>query len=451
MQKFSFLDNFIWGTTAASYQVEGAGYEDGRSECIWDSFARKPGAVYAGENGDVACDQYHRYSEDIALMAELGLSSYRFSIAWPRIIPTGTGNVNPKGIAYYRRLCDELHKHNISACATLYYWDLPQVLEDSGGWANRSIVDAFEEYAKVCFKELGDVVDQWVTVNEPFCIAILGYLIGVHAPGQRNLQNSFNAVHHVNMAHGVAVKAYRQLGLTAPIGITWNPITPRPATNSPADKRAAKIARALETEVFILPCLGKGYPGLVTKTLKCSFPVKDGDLETIAQPIDFIGINYYFESPVSYDKKAKYKFSMKPFWQISNDANWTDTPGGLERQLKWLAKVSKGVFGKKAIPIYITETGYTRKDEVGADGKIHDKDRIDYLKQNISVCSELIKSGVNIKGYYIWSLLDNFEWAYGYTKRFGIVHVDYSSLKRTPKDSAYFIRDIIADSKNSTA
>jgi beta-glucosidase len=453
MQKLAFPDDFMWGTTAASYQVEGAAYEDSRSECIWDSFARKPGAVYAGENGDVACDQYHRYGEDIALMAELGFNSYRFSIAWPRIIPTGTGKVNPKGVAYYRHLCEELHKHNISACATIYHWDLPQVLENSGGWADRSIVSAFEEYAKVCFSELGDVVDRWVTVNEPFCIAILGYLIGVHAPGHRDLQNSFNAVHHVNMAHGVAVKVYRNSGLTAPIGITWNPITPRPATNSPADKRAAKIARALETEVFILPCIGKGYPGLVTKTLKCSFPIKDGDLETIAQPIDFIGINHYFESPVSYDKKAKYKFSMKPFWQISNDTDWVKTPGGLERQLKWIAKVSKGAFGKSTfkkaaskkatIPIFITETGYTRKDEVGADGKIHDKERIEYLRQNISVCAELIKSGVNIKGYYVWSLLDNFEWAYGYTKRFGIVHVDYSTLKRTPKDSAYFFRDFI--------
>ena len=260
MRKLDFPADFVWGTATASYQVEGAGHEGGRGECIWDTFSRKPGAVYAGESGEVACDQYHRYAEDVAIMAELGFNSYRFSIAWPRIIPTGTGKVNSEGIAYYRRLCEELHKYDISACATIYHWDLPQSLEDAGGWANRSTVSAFEEYAKVCYKELGDVIDRWITINEPFCVAYLGYLYGDHAPGHRDLGKALNAVHHVNLAHGVAVKAYRKTGLAAPIGIVWNPVTPRPATNKPSDKKAAKIARALETEVFILPCLGKGYP-----------------------------------------------------------------------------------------------------------------------------------------------------------------------------------------------
>jgi beta-glucosidase len=452
MQKLDFPDDFVWGTTTASYQVEGAGHEGGRSECIWDTFSRKPGAVYAGENGEVACDHYHRYPEDIALMAELGFNSYRFSLAWPRIIPSGAGKVNPEGIAYYRRLCEELHKHGISACATIYHWDLPQVLENAGGWVDRSIVGIFEEYAKVCFKELGDVVDRWITINEPFCIAHLGHLYGVHAPGHRDLEKALNVVHHINLAHGVAVKAYRKTGLSAPIGITWNPVTPRPATNSPADKKAAKIARALETEVFTHPCLGKGYPDLVTKTLKCSFPIKSGDMETIAQPIDFIGINYYFENPVSADKKARFKFCTKPFWQNTTDMGWPIVPGGLKRQLEWISEISEGAFdkangekaSKTAIPIYITENGYAHKDEVGADGRVHDEDRIEYLKQHLEVCADLIKSGVNIKGYYAWSLLDNFEWAQGYTKRFGIIHVDYSTLKRTPKDSAYFFRDVIA-------
>jgi beta-glucosidase len=448
MQRLEFPNDFVWGAATASYQVEGAGHEGGRGECIWDTFARKPGAVYAGENGEVACDQYHRYAEDIALMAELGFTSYRFSIAWPRIIPAGTGKVNPEGIAYYRRLCEELHKHGISACATIYHWDLPQPLEDAGGWAERSIVSAFEEYAKVCFKELGDLVDQWITINEPFCITFLGYLFGVHAPGHRDLQKALNAVHHVNLAHGVTVKAYRKTGLAAPIGISWNLITPRPATNSPADKKAAKIARALETEVFVLPCLGKGYPELVTQTLKCSFPVKSGDLQTIAQPIDFIGVNYYSENPVSADKKAQFKFSVKPFWQDVTGINWPIVPGGLERQLKWIAEISKDAFGKTAgkdsIPIFITENGYARKDEIEADGRVHDKERIEYLKQHLAVCADLIKAGMNIKGYYVWSLLDNFEWSFGYTKRFGITYVDYSTLKRTPKDSAYFFRDVIA-------
>ena len=448
MQRLDFPKDFIWGTTTASYQVEGAGHEGGRGECIWDTFSRKPGAVYAGENGEVACDQYHRYPEDVALMAELGFKSYRFSIAWPRIIPAGTGKVNREGIAYYRRLCDELHKYGISACATIYHWDLPQPLEDAGGWASRSIVDAFEVYAKICFKELGDVVDRWITINEPLCVAHMGYLNGVHAPGHKDLQKALNAVHHVNMAHGVCVKAYRKTGLTAPIGITWNPVTPRPATARPADKKAANLARAFSTEVFIFPCLGKGYPELVTKDLKCSFPIKSGDLETIAQPIDFVSINYYFENPVCADKKSPLKYSSKPSWQDVTGTEWPIVPGGLERQLRWIADVSKDVFGrtdgKNPIPIFITENGCAYDDKVGADGRVHDKERIEYLKQHLAVCADLIKSGLNIKGYYVWSLLDNFEWAKGYTKRFGIVHVDYATLKRTPKDSAYFLRDVMA-------
>jgi beta-glucosidase len=444
MQRLVFPEDFVWGTATASYQVEGAGHEGGRGECIWDTFARRPGAVYAGESGEVACDQYHRYAEDIALMAELGFKSYRFSIAWPRVIPAGTGKVNPEGIAYYRRLCEELHKYGISACATIYHWDLPQPLEDAGGWAERSITGAFEEYAQVCFRELGDLVDQWITINEPFCVAYLGYLYGVHAPGQRDLQKALNAVHHVNLAHGLTVKAYRKTGLAAPIGITWNPSTPRPATASPADKKAAKIARALETEVFIFPCLGKGYPDIVTKDLKCVFPIKSGDMETIAQPIDFIGINYYNEVPVAADRKARFKFCAKPFWQDLSDMGWPLVPGGLERQLIWIASAAKGAFGRPDIPIYITENGYARRDEIESDGKVHDRERIEYVRRHLAVCADLIKAGMSIKGYYAWSFLDNFEWAFGYTKRFGIVHVDYFSQKRTPKDSAYFFRDAIA-------
>jgi beta-glucosidase len=443
MRKLIFPGDFVWGTATASYQVEGAGHEGGRGECIWDTFARRPGAVYAGENGEVACDQYHRYPEDIAIMAELGFKSYRFSLAWPRIIPAGTGKVNPEGIAYYRKLCGELHKHGISACATIYHWDLPQTLEDSGGWAERSIVNAFEEYAGVCFKELGDLVDQWITINEPFCVAYLGYLYGTQAPGHRDLQKALNAAHHVNLAHGLAVKAYRKTGLTAPIGIVWNPSTPRPASAGAADKRAVKIARAFETEVFIFPCLGKGYPELVTKELKCLFPVKSGDLENIAQPVDFIGVNYYSESPVAFDRKARFKFSAKPFWQDTSDMGWALVPGGLERQLTWIAEITKGAFGKADLPLYITENGYARKDEVESDGRIHDRERIEYIFQHLAVCADLIKAGINIRGYYVWSFLDNFEWSYGYTKRFGIVHTDFCNQKRTLKDSAYFFRDVI--------
>jgi beta-glucosidase len=444
MEKLIFPKDFLWGTATASYQVEGAVYEGGRGECIWDTFSRKPGAVYAGENGNVACDQYHRYAEDVSLMAELGFNSYRFSIAWSRIMPEGKGKVNPEGIAYYRRLCEELHKHNIHTCATIYHWDLPQKLEDEGGWTNRSIIDAFEEYVKVCIKELGDLVDMWITINEPFCVAFLGYLYGVHAPGYRDQQKAMAAVHHVNMAHGIAVREYRRAGLKAPIGITWNPDTPRPATLKNEDKEAAQRARTFYTDIFLLPCLGKGYPELVTGELNCKFPIKDGDMEIIAQPIDFIGVNYYTESPRTVDENSQLKSGIKPSWQETTLMGWPVNPGGLERQLLWIAEVSKGAFGKSEVPIYITENGCAYEDIVSADGRIHDKERVKYLQQHLAVCADVIKKGVPLKGYYVWSLLDNFEWAYGFTKRFGIIHVDFKTLKRTPKDSAYFLRDTIA-------
>jgi beta-glucosidase len=438
MQRLEFPDDFLWGTATASYQVEGAGNEGCRSESIWDTFARTPGNVYGGENGFIACDQYHRYAEDIALMGELGFQSYRFSIAWTRILPQGTGTVNKEGVAYYRALCEELHKHDIKACATLYHWDLPQCLQDKGGWANRFIVDAFTEYATVCFTALGDVVDQWITINEPLCVTYLGYLMGKHAPGIKDINLTVKAIHYINLAHGTVVKAYRQTGLKAPIGITLNLNTPRPATKSKADEQAALTARAIDSEVFLYPILGKGYPDIVVKELGIYFPIEKGDLEIIAEKIDFIGLNYYSESPVGQDKNARFKYSNKPAWQHTTDMGWPVVPGGLERQVKWVHEESKG------LPMYITENGYARKDIVEPDGRIHDWDRIEYVKQHLEVCATLIKDGVNLKGYYAWSFLDNFEWNFGYTKRFGIVYVDYETQKRIVKDSAYFFRDVIA-------
>lgn len=452
LEKPEFPKDFIWGTATASYQIEGATHEDGRGECIWDTFARKPGAVYAGENGDVACDHYHRYAEDFAMMAELGFKYYRFSIAWPRIIPAGTGKVNQKGIDFYRKICEELHKHGIKACATLYHWDLPQPLEDAGGWPNRSILDAFEEYVKVCYKELGDMVDMWFTMNEPLCTAYLGYLLGVQAPGHRDMQKAIAAAHHVNMAHGIAVREYRKIalksGLKAPIGTAWNPSTSRPATLKQEDIDAANYSLAFNSELFIFPCLGKGYPEAILNNPEYKIPIENGDMETIAQPIDFMGINYYFENPVAGKKSSA--DSIVPSWQERTGMGWSINPGGLKRMLKWLTDVSKGAFAANAaaanaeIPIYITENGCAYDDEVTADGRIHDIKRIEYFQKHLAVCAEAIKEGVPLKGYFVWSLMDNFEWAYGYTKRFGIIHVDFKTLKRTFKDSAYFFRDVIA-------
>jgi beta-glucosidase len=437
MQRLEFSDDFLWGTATASYQVEGALHEGGRSESIWDTFARKPGAVYGGESGEIACDQYHRYKEDVALMAELGFQAYRFSIAWPRILPNGTGAVNKEGVAYYRALCTELHKRGIKACATLYHWDLPQCLQDKGGWAERFIVDAFTEYAKVCFAELGDLIDQWITINEPFCVTYLGYMFGAHAPGIKDMEQTVRAVHNLNLAHGAAVQSYRATGLKAPIGTTLNLSSPRPASLRPEDKQAALIARAIESEIFLYPLLGKGYPPSALE-LMGDFKPNPAELELIAQKLDFIGINYYTESAVFYDEKNFRKYSDKPAWQEVSDMGWPIVPGGLGRLIRWVHEVTGG------LPIYVTENGYASPDVVGPDGRVHDRERIDYIKKHLEVCASLISEGVNLKGYYAWSLLDNFEWAYGYTKRFGIVHVDYVTQKRTPKDSAYFFRDVIA-------
>jgi beta-glucosidase len=438
MYEFNFPSDFLWGAATASYQVEGAAYEGGRGVSIWDTFCRVPNAVYAGENGDVACDQYHRYKEDVALMAKLGFKSYRFSIAWPRIIPTGTGAVNKEGIAYYRNLCAELHKYGIQACATLYHWDLPQVLQDKGGWSARFIVDAFVQYAKVCFAELGDCVDMWITMNEPLCITYLGYLKGAHAPGVKDMGQTFNAVHHVLLAHGVAVKEYRKTGLKAPIGITLNINTPRPATQKPEDVEAARIAWSHEAEIFVFPLIGKGYPSAVLQG-GAKFPVESGDFETIAEKIDFIGLNYYFENAVEWNENSFTKYETASFWQDRTDMGWPIVPEGLYRQVKWVSDVTGG-----NLPIYITENGYANRDAVASDGKVHDRERVDYLRKHLAVCSRLIKNGVKLKGYFAWSLLDNFEWSFGYSKRFGIVYVDYGTQKRIPKDSAYFFRDIIA-------
>jgi beta-glucosidase len=438
MSRLEFPEDFLWGAATASYQVEGAVNEDGRSESIWDVFARTPGAVYRGESGAIACDHYHRYKDDVALMAELGFKSYRFSIAWPRILPGGTGTVNPKGVGFYRNLCTELHKYGIRACATLYQWDLPQVLQDKGGWTERFVAEAFEEYAAVCFAELGDLVGQWITVNEPYCIAWLGHDTGQHAPGIRDLNKALRVVHHINLAHGLAVRAYRKTGLRAPIGIAWNPSTPRPATGNAADKKAALTARAVETEVFLHPVLGKGYPEIVTRELGLAFPVQQGDLAVIAQKIDFIGVNYYTEYPVAEDTGARFKYVSQPFWQDTSAMNWPVVPGGLERQLRWIHGISGG------LPLYITENGCARHDRIEPDGRIHDKERIAYIRRHLEVCARLIQEGIPIKGYYVWSFLDNFEWSYGYAERFGIVYVDYANQKRIPKDSAYFLRDVIA-------
>lgn len=437
MTKVTFDPEFLWGCATASYQVEGAIEEDGRKPSIWDTFTQQKGTIMDGSDGSIAVDQYHRYEEDFNLMADLGFHAYRFSLAWPRIIPMGTGQVNQKGIDHYLTLCKSMKEKGLKVVATLYHWDLPQILQDRGGWANRETSYAFAAYAKVCFDALGPYVDQWLTLNEPYCSAFLGYLSGEHAPGIKDTDMAYKAVHHLNLAHGLAVKEYRKTGLGAPIGIVLNPSMPRPATQREDDRQAALYARSISTDIFLYPLVGKGYPSQVTKDMNISFPIVAGDMECIAQPIDVLGVNYYLEGAVTLDKQAMHLFKNVPVWQKTSNQGWPVTPHGLVRLLTYLAEQTNG------LPLYVTENGCST-DDVVSEGRVHDDFRCDYLNQHLKACSEAIAQGVNLKGYFVWSFIDNFEWAWGYTSRFGIVYVDYETQERIPKDSAYMMRDVIS-------
>ena len=440
MAPMIFPADFLWGTATASFQVEGASHEDGRGESIWDRFCRSPGKVYNGHNGDVACDQYHRYAEDVELMANLGVQAYRFSIAWPRIIPSGVGKPNPAGISYYKRLIASLKAAGIEPVATLYHWDLPQVLEDAGGWTNRETAKAFAEYARVCFAEFGGDVKMWTTLNEPLCSAYMGYRWGAHAPGIADDAAAYKAVHHLNLAHGLAVKVYRSLGQGGKIGIVWTLVTPRAATRRDEDRYAVERVIADQTRVFTDPVLGKGYPELAGRNPH--FPVEAGDLETIASPIDFIGLNYYTERPLSGDQADPKVIRERGSYERETDTGWPIVPEGLVRQLRWINGETEG-----KLPFYIMENGCAERDvPTGEKGRrrVHDPERVDYLRRHLAACSRAIAEGIPLAGYFVWSFIDNFEWAHGYTKRFGIVYCDYETLERIPKDSYYFYRDVIA-------
>ena len=442
MQEYTFPRDFLWGTATASYQVEGASREDGRSESIWDRFARTPGKVFAGENGDVSVDQYHRYPEDIALMKAAGLKAYRFSIAWPRIIPGGTGEVNPKGIAYYRNMAKALLEAGIQPTATLYHWDLPQILEDKGGWTERSTAEAFATYAEVCFRQLGDLIQNWINLNEPWCSAYLGYATGNHAPGLKDEKLAVRAVHHLNLAHGLAVKSFREGKYQGNIGITWNLTISRPATQNPQDRKAAQLSADRDSRMFTGPVSGKGYPQEYLDFAGLTVPVEPGDMEIISQKLDFLGLNYYTEPAVKWDESSPHKITVVPTFQPVTEMGWPIIPDGFYRLLTWLSKEFPGT------PIYVTENGRATTDLVTRDGegraRVHDQDRIEYLRNHFAAAARALHDGVLLKGFYVWSFIDNFEWAHGYSKRFGVVYCDYVTLERIPKDSYYYLREVIA-------
>ena len=438
----TFPEGFVWGAATASYQIEGAAREDGRGPSIWDTFSRTPGKVFAGHTGDVACDHYHRYAEDVALMADLGLASYRFSVAWPRIRPDGTGPVNTRGLDFYDRLTDELLGKGIDPVVTLYHWDLPQTLEDRGGWTVRGTAEAFAEYAQVVFGRLGDRVGTWTTLNEPWCAAYLGYGNGIHAPGRQDPAGSLAAVHHLNLAHGLAARALRSAGARS-ISITLNPCEVSPLDpQNPADVDAARIIDGVANRIFLDPLLRGEYPADVlehiSKITDLSF-IKDGDAAIINAPIDVLGINFYTPSYVSaqpghpgaldYPGSENIAF-RKPVGPVT-DMGWQIEPASLTRLLTRLHRDYPGT------PLMITENGAAYPEGV------HDPLRIEYVDAHLRACHDALAAGVDLRGYFAWSLLDNFEWAEGYAKRFGIVHVDYTTQQRVLKDSAKWYREVI--------
>ncbi|MFK4227500.1 GH1 family beta-glucosidase [Streptomyces sp. NPDC019890] len=445
-----FPAGFRWGTATAAYQIEGAAKEDGRTPSIWDTFSRTPGKVRNGDTGDIAADHYHRMREDVALMKRLGVTDYRFSIAWPRVQPTGRGPAVQKGLDFYRRLTDELLAADIRPVATLYHWDLPQELEDAGGWPQRETALRFGDYAGIMAEALGDRVATWTTLNEPWCAAFLGYGSGVHAPGRTNASAALHAAHHFNLAHGLAAQLlHAALPRASEISLTLNLHAVRPLTGSAADVDAARRIDAVGNRIFLEPVFHGRLPeDLVRDTAAVtdwSF-VQDGDLEVISTPIDSLGINYYSPTVVGAGSSA----APSPWAGAEEHVRFLPAPGprtamdwpvdaeGLYELLTRLRDELPGV------PLVITENGAAYDDYADPSGEVHDPERVDYLRAHLTAVHRAIADGADVRGYFLWSLLDNFEWAYGYSKRFGIVHVDFATQRRTVKDSARWYADVIA-------
>ena len=434
-----FPKEFIWGAATASYQIEGAWNEDGKGESIWDRFSHTPGNVRDGDMGDVACDHYHRWREDIALMKEMGLKAYRFSIAWPRIIPNGIGQVNQAGIDFYSHLVDALLEANIEPFVTLYHWDLPQALEDEGGWHTRKSVNAFVEYSDVVSRILGDRVKKWITLNEPWVSAFVGYEEGRHAPGVKDPQAALAASHHLLLAHGRAVSVILRNSPDAQVGITLNLLQVMAASNSTADRAAAYFDDGRINRWFLDPISGRGYPLDMVRDYRTEMGfVQAGDLEQIATPIDFLGVNYYMRG-ISRSKNIP-EVENNPQTTFRRDEitemGWEVYPEGIYTLLGRL------YFDYEFPVIYITENGAAFKDQV-LNGQVDDPQRLSYIKRHLQQVFRAIEAGVPVKGYFAWSLMDNFEWAHGFSKRFGLIFVDYKTQQRIPKSSARWYEQVI--------
>lgn len=454
-----FPPGFLWGAATASYQIEGAAKEDGRGDSIWDTFSHRPGAVWNGDTGDIACDHYHRVDEDLDLMRELGIRSYRFSVAWPRVQPDGKGPANQRGLDFYRRLVDGLRARDIEPTLTLYHWDLPQALEDEGGWVARDTAERFAEYVDLVARALGEEVERWITLNEPWCSAWLGYGSGGHAPGIKDLGMAAAANHHLLLAHGLAVPVVREAIPSAKVGITLNLGVLRPGTEHDEDLAAAQRADGNLNRLFLDPIFHGRYPADMLEHYRRFEPgfavVRDGDLEVIATPLDFLGVNYYFPGTVmdatraSEARAAGFRVPLREQFPdlrvLSLETPGSDTTSmGWEVDASGLAELLVRIKDEyTALPIYITENGAAFDDYVDPNGHVLDGERVSYLRDHINAVHDAIDAGVNVQGYFVWSLLDNFEWAYGYSRRFGVVWVDFPTGNRLPKKSFYWYASTI--------
>ncbi len=435
----TFPNHFLLGAATAAYQVEGAAHEDGRAPSIWDTFCRIPGKVRHGDTGDIACDHYHRLGEDLDLIAALGLQAYRFSIAWPRVMPDGNGKVNQKGLDFYRRLLDGLKSRDVVPMATLYHWDLPQTLQDKGGWLNRDTADRFADYVSTMAAAFGNDVAFWVTLNEPWCSAFAGHLEGRHAPGLTDLASAVAAAHHLLLAHGLAVRALRAADVTGQVGIALNLSDVVPATSQAEDVVAAARVDGYENRWFLDPLLRGGYPEdmLAWYGQQADLSaIRQEDFEVIRARVDFVGINYYERKLVSRGDGVNGAQRQPPEGPL--------TAGGLPVRPDGLSHILNRVHSEYTnLPLYVTENGAAFNDYVDPEGGVDDIERIAFLDRHLRSVQAAILAGIDVRGYFVWSLMDNLEWADGYGRRFGIVYVDFRTQTRIPKASAEWYREFI--------
>lgn len=433
MATIRFPEGFLWGTASASYQIEGAWNEDGKGESIWDRFCHTPGKIKNHDTGDVACDFYHRYPEDIALMAEMGLNAARISLSWPRIIPEGYGKVNQKGIDFYNRVIDELLHHGLRPFVTLYHWDLPQTLEDAGGWPKRELAEYYRDYAELVAQSFGDRVKHWIVFNEPWVFTVLGYLLGIHAPGRSEPTQALRATHVVNLAQGMAVRALREHGRPEAVGTAFSMQPCYPKSDTPEDRAATERFSRFLNFWFLEPVMNGRYPEVfLNGSNEDLLEIRPGDMEIARAPLDFIGINLYTRAFVAHDpNEPRLGARQVPADEGTEltDFKWEVYPPALSRMILDVTRE----FGR--LPIYVTENGCSYGEEPGADGKVHDQRRISFLRRYITEMGRAIEQGADVRGYFHWTFTDNFEWAEGFSQRFGLVYCDFNTQKRIVKDS----------------